>query len=207
MTPNQIFCRLKPAMFLHFIFLIFLLSFQVKVKAEGTKEVSPTINEVASLYYSPTGYGSYFNCPADNRLNFVISDHTTENLYFGFRWMRRGNPALVTNMYYRIIDGSGTVVAGPFLCPTAGAGLIGNYNQAVAGPNIAGSAPTGYTPISFDPLANGTYYMELYRSTDGNSMNITQSAIAPFFRFYGSNHNRNKVSWQALLQKMGIGCR
>ncbi len=180
MTPKlTAFKSAKPLA----VLLLFLMIIN-RSWAEGTKEVSPTSTQVASLYYSPTNYGSYFNCPADNRINFVINDHTTENLYFGFRWVTRGSTTLVNNMYYRILNSSGVVVAGPTLCPTAGAGLIGTYNQAVIGPNIAGSAPGGYSPISFDPTSNDTYYIELYRSANGGvSQTSTAAAIAPFFDF------------------------
>ncbi|MBS1743892.1 MAG: tandem-95 repeat protein [Bacteroidetes bacterium] len=173
--------------------------------AEGTKEVSPTSTQIASLYYSPTNYGSYFNCPVDNRINFVISDHTTENLYFGFRWVTRGSTTLVNNMYYRILNAAGVVVAGPTLCPTAGAGLITTYNRAVAGPNIAGSTPAGYTPIFFDPAANDTYYIELYRSNNGGvSQNVTTSAIAPFFDFTVATTTGVRYAGRVFAKKWGF---
>lgn len=203
-------CQLMPLMsartvlrnlsiFLSFLFLV-NSSF-----AEGTKEVSPTSSQIASLYYSPTNYGSYFNCPVDNRINFVINDFNTERLYFGFRWVTRGSTTLVTNMYYRILNSSGTVVAGPTVCPTAGNGLIGTYNQAVIGPNIAGSAPGGYSPISFTPTANDTYYIEIYRSNNGGtSQTSTASAIAPFFDFTVATATGTRSLGRVFAKKWGF---
>ena len=162
--------------------LVFLLMTCVTFNsfAEGTKEVSPNINNVASLYYSPTDYGSYFNCPDENRIKFKIGNHTTENLYFGFRWMTRGSATLVTDMVYRIRDAAGNVVAGPTaLSTTTGAnGLIANYAQAVAGPKIGSTNASGYAPITFDPAANGEYFIEVYRGTNGSN---TGAALAPFW--------------------------
>ncbi|MFT3911399.1 MAG: hypothetical protein QM737_18395 [Ferruginibacter sp.] len=186
------------------VLLLFLLIIN-RSWAEGTKEVSPNSNQVASLYYSPTNYGFYFNCPADNRINFVINDHTTENLYFGFRWVTRGNTAIVNNMYYRILNSAGVVVAGPTQCPIAGAGLIGSYNQAVAGPNIAGSAPAGYTPISFNPTSNDTYYIEIYRSGNGGvSQTSTTAAIAPFFDFTVATATGTRSLGRVFAKKWGF---
>ena len=194
-------CQLKFLLSLS----LFLVFFNFTSHGEGTKEVSPTINQIASLYYSPTNYGSYFNCPVDNRINFVINDHTTENLYFGFRWVTRGSATLVTNMYYRILNSAGTVVAGPTLCPTSGNGLIGTYNQAFLGPNIAGSVPGGYTPVSFNPTVNDTYYIELYRSNNGGvSQNVTTSAIAPFFDFTVATSTGARSTGRVFAKKWGF---
>ncbi len=188
--------------------LLFLSAFlfpAIEIKAEGTKEVSPSSSNVASLYYSPTNYGSYFNCPEDNRINFVIKDHVAENLYFGFRWVTRGNATLVNNMYFRIKNSAGVVVAGPTLCPIAGNGLIGTYNQAILGPNIAGSAPGGYAPISFNPTSNDTYYIEIYRSGNGGvSQTSTTSAIAPFFDFTVATTTGVRSSGRVFAKKWGF---
>ncbi|MCP9769275.1 hypothetical protein EGI22_15275 [Lacihabitans sp. LS3-19] len=53
-----------------------------------------------------------------------------------------------------------------------------SYTQAFNGPNIGGTNPSGYTPKTFDPSANGDYYIEIYTSaTAGASSNLTTTNI------------------------------
>ncbi|MBP6619714.1 MAG: hypothetical protein KA188_05635, partial [Leadbetterella sp.] len=172
--------------------------------AEGTKEVSPNSSNVASLYYSPTDYGSYFNCPVENRIKFKIGDHANENLYFGFRWTTRGSAALVTDMYYRIRNEAGTVVvAETALLTSAGSnGLITNYAQAVAGPYIPGGTNTvGYKPITFDPSVNGEYFIEIYRGAGGS---VSSAAIAPFWDLTVGRANGTTYKGRVFAGKWGL---
>lgn len=163
--------------------------------AEGTKTVSPTTNNLTALSVIPyRNSGSYLNCPQDNRINFRISNHTTENFYFGFSWREFRNTSTEpvpykTNVYYRIRRPNGTVVSGPALWnPNTSVGRIDTYAQAVAGPNIGGVNPAGYTPLSFDPTENGEFWIEIYCSNDGGATLAAGSGtdssnwiVSPFF--------------------------
>lgn len=190
-----------------YILLLLLLNKSNNLFAEGTKEVSPTSTQIASLSINPgTGAGSYFGASEEDRIYIKIGDFTTEKLYFGLgnfiRTTGAGTP--INDVYYRIKNSAGVVVAGPAAVPTS---TISTYAQAVAGPNIAGTAPAGYTPIVFTPTANGDYYIELYRSTD---MGVTQAAVgttsanvfhAPFFDFTVANATGTRFPGRIYSQK------
>jgi len=166
-----------------------LLSFHTMLLAEGTKELTPVELENAALYIWPSRtWGPYFNAGADDQLRFFIKDHTTEDFYFGTQFRTRGSATILNDVYYRILDNSNTVVAGPALVPVTGAGVINNYNEAVAGPQIGALNPAGYDPIIFDPTSNGEYHIEFYRSTTGGaSMTSTTGYISSLFDFTIAN--------------------
>ncbi len=181
-------------LFHFFVAGLLAIAIPVTSHAEGTKEASPTSTDLTGLFYAtPTtnNQGSYFGCPAENRIKFRIKDFTTEKLYFGFNlrtFVNSGGTSAITNGYYRIINASGTVVAGPTAIPSsAAAGYISNYTEAVAGPNIGGSNASGYTPFVFTPTANEEYYIEYYRSTNSGvsmSTSVTNSRmVCPFWDF------------------------
>ena len=164
----------KNIFFMNKWILGLLLIFSSLLQAqEGTKQVSPQANRLSGLYYNPSSnYGSYFNAPDDNNINFVISNFNTERFYFGFSWTNYGNASAADQvlnystqseyMYYRILDSDGVVVAGPTLLPRAAgsAGQITTYDQAVAGPNISGTNPAGYSPLQFTPTKNDTFVIQ-----------------------------------------------
>ncbi|MFT5580832.1 MAG: putative repeat protein (TIGR01451 family)/gliding motility-associated-like protein [Psychromonas sp.] len=172
--------------------VVIVLLVSGNVFADGTKQVSPTNSaDGAALLVTPElGSGSYFNCPTDQRIRFTVASHDTENLYFGMmpRTYSNNSTSLVTNAYYRIRNQAGTVVSGPTLLASAAApGFISTYSSAVAGPNIGGANPSGYSPLVFDPTTNGDFFIEIYRSIDnGVSAVLTGSASRitfPFFDF------------------------
>ncbi|RYD91559.1 MAG: hypothetical protein EOP54_22220, partial [Sphingobacteriales bacterium] len=164
---------------------------------EGTKQVSPTAATLSGLFYNPTSnYGSYLSGPDDNNIKFVISDFNSERFYFGFSWTTYSNTAGATTIlnyltqtaffYYRILDSTGNVVAGPtLLAQAAGSpGQIGSYAQAVAGPRIGTLNPTGYIPIQFTPAKNDTYIIQYWRGTSATSSVINNTAaLSPLFDF------------------------
>lgn len=178
---------------------VFASVFNFDTKAEGTKTVSPTSNNLTSLVIIPyRNSGSFLNCNEDNRIYFRIKDHTVENFYFGFDWRQyrngvtSGTISNLTDVYYRIRRPDGSVVVGPTLWnPNNAAGKINSYAQALAGPNINGLNPTGYTPLTFDPSVNGEFWIEMYRSNDGgatmipngNSGSSANWAHSPYFDF------------------------
>jgi hypothetical protein len=164
-----------------------LLGRQHAAYAEGTATISPSSANITALAIIPSGgSGSYLGCSQDNRIYFNIANNATENLYFGFNWRNYSAPGVnptIANMYIKIFNPSGVQVSGPTQLNNTGAGFISTYAQAVAGPNVAGSTPTGYTPLSFDPTVNGDYWVEIYRSNDGG---VTQAptttwSLAPYF--------------------------
>ncbi len=148
--------------------------------AEGTRQVSSTSNTISALLSAPDlANGSYFNAPEDNRLYFSIKNFSTESLYFGFDWRDYDGTSanLASPVFYRIMNPNGTVALGPTLWTGTGNGKINTYAQAVAGPNINGSVPTGYSPLVFNPTVNGEYWIEYWLGTSTtNSTPITTSA-------------------------------
>lgn len=169
--------------------LILILFCSVVFGQEGTKQVSPSSSQLSGLYWSyNSNYGSYYNAPDDNRIKFDIADYTTERFYFGFSWTQYSSSTAQTlggavgSMYYRILNSSGTVVAGPTLLSSTTNGRITSYTQAVSGPTVVGGV-SGYTPITFTPTANGSYYIEYWAGTPTSNSTNTTSYISPFFDF------------------------
>ena len=173
--------------------LLFTLSILTAwhVQAEGTREVMPNnINGTGLIVSTTTTFplgsvGNYLNCPVDNRIYFNIKDFTKERLYYGFHWVTlapSGRITIYTDVYLRIYNPSGTLMATISL-PTAGAGYITAYSNAVAGPNIGGATPTGYNPLVFTPAQNGNYWVEMYRSSDGGVTEIAggESMLSSLF--------------------------
>ncbi|WP_255069619.1 hypothetical protein, partial [Lacihabitans sp. LS3-19] len=151
-------------------FLILTLS-TFRSFADGTKQVSPTSAQITSLVISSTS-GSNWNAPQERRIYFTITDHTVQNLYFGANTFMDQSANNYTT-YYRIKDATGTVIGSPAVLSSTI-----SYTQAFNGPNIGGTNPSGYTPKTFDPSANGDYYIEIYTSaTAGASSNLTTTNI------------------------------
>lgn len=179
------------------IFSLILILPMLLFAQEGTKQVSQDPTKLSGLYYNPiTLYGSYLNAPDDNNISFVISDFTKERFYFGFSWTNYGNAGASDQtlnystkneyMYYRILNSSGTVVAGPTLLPRPAnsAGQINSYAEAIAGPRIGTLNPGGYLPIEFTPPANGNYVIQYWRGTSAsNSTMNNTAAVSPLFDF------------------------
>ncbi len=176
-----------------FVLLIFTLIGTQTALADGTAQVSPTNSaDGAALLVAPDlGAGSYLACPDEQRVRFTISDNASENLYFGFHprtYAFGAATTIVTNAYYRIYDETGTLVVGPTLIPTAGAGFINDYTEAASGPDVSGLNPAGYTPIVFNPTTDGDFYIEMYRSADGGATMDVSTVLngrltMPFFDF------------------------
>jgi hypothetical protein len=154
-----------------------------KLTAEGTPQVSPNSTAITALGILPNGSrGSYLNAPDFQRVYFRVTNHTRENLYFGFRWVNYSNGNNITDMYYRILDPSGNVVLGPVNYTNSGYGYINTYSEAIAGPNLWGATPSGYRPAKLDPTANGDYWIEYWRGTS-TTMTTSSWATAPLFDF------------------------
>jgi hypothetical protein len=163
-------------------FLILLMgSLSTPVMAVGTAQVMPNPANGAAILIAPTVLsGPYREAPAQNRISFVINDHADENFYFNVKaYDRTLGTANQVSVYYRILDALNNVIAGT--TPINPGQQISTYTQAVAGPNIDGTAPTGFVPLVFNPSANGTYYIEIYFSTDGGlTINTAQTLLTLF---------------------------
>ncbi|MFD1551477.1 hypothetical protein ACFR9R_04785, partial [Putridiphycobacter roseus] len=184
--------------------LIFVLPifFPQQLFAEGTKEVMPTATNGVGLYVGDANSsGPFFNSPDENKIRFEIADHVNENFYFGGKFYDRVILAQRGDVYIRIKDGSGTVVYGPQLFPLLGTGHIADYTEAVAGPNIAGTAPTGYTPLSFDPTANGEYFIEIYSSLTAGISSTNEYVVGVFFDFTVATNAGVRKSGRISCQK------
>ena len=171
--------------------LVCFLLLSINLVAEGTKQATPDTNGATALLLAPSiGTGAYFNAPEDNRIYFNVQDATTENFYFGFDFRNfttsagTSPPSTQSNMYYRILNPDGTVAVAPTLWNPSGPGKINTYAQALAGPNINGSVPAGYTPLVFDPTLNGEHWIELWQgtsSTDFTPISTTERTISGLF--------------------------
>ncbi|MGH1338713.1 MAG: hypothetical protein ACRBFS_21545, partial [Aureispira sp.] len=186
--------------------LLLFLFYSENTNAEGTAQVMPNnINGTALQVRPDLGIGTYRGAQTENRLKITILNNGIENIYFGLN-ARMRVPALgvPTNAFYRIIDPSGAVVVPATLIPAAGAGFIPNYATAVAGPNIGGATPAGYTPILFNPASNGDYYIELYRSNDGGvtvDFTINGDMFFPFFDITVAETNNTQYPGRLNSQK------
>ena len=164
--------------------------------AEGTKQLEPSQNPKLSKQYCKL----YFNndaqridfanvgCLEVERLNIYISDPLTEKIYIGIgNFHEYGDtliPALGT-FKFAVRDPDQLEVPGFTLTtvPTTGTGFISSYPQAIAGPNISGSLPTGYTPLILTPTKVGNYYIEFMRdggfsATNGYDLRFLDVTVA-----------------------------
>jgi hypothetical protein len=153
------------------------------VMAEGSPQVmpNPLVNGVGMYIGNGSTSGPYRSAPAQNRLRFYINNNLTENLYFNVKVYNRATNLQIP-VYYRILDAAGTQITGPTQITTAN--QISTYAQTVEGPNISGATPAGYAPFSFNPTADGEYYIEIYHSSDaGASATFNQDALVTLFDF------------------------
>ncbi len=172
------FVKSKFLLILQYCFLV-LLSFTALPQAsfaEGTKQLEPSQNPKLSKQYCKL----YFNgdaqridfanvgCLEVERLNIYISDPLTEKIYIGMgRFTDYGDSTsnAAGTFKFAVRDPDQLEAPGFALAavPTTGTGFISSYPQAIAGPNISGSVPTGYTPLVLTPTKVGNYYIEFMR--------------------------------------------
>ncbi|QTN38315.1 tandem-95 repeat protein [Cryomorphaceae bacterium] len=140
--------------------------------AEGTKQVnvdgnggylSHPISLVINLNVNGTPYGSVYDCPPEQRVNFRISN-TNEHMFFGFKLHQDAK------CYVRIKDANGNVVwpstssdDGEEI-PRSGSstntkGRV-NMDSAIEGPDWDGTNSDGYEPFEFAPSDTGLYWFE-----------------------------------------------
>ncbi len=135
-----------------------LLIHTFQVSGEGTQQVMPNAANGTGLIVSTTAafplgnVGSYLGAPKDDRIYFRIKNFSIENLYCGFNWETlapNGTISPYSDVYMQIFDPTGALVTTINLPTGAGAGFISTYASAMAGPNIGGANPAGYTPLIF----------------------------------------------------------
>jgi hypothetical protein len=187
---------------LFFCFSFLLLVSTSRVWGEGTKEIMPNSTNGTGLIVSTTAsfplgnVGAYLGAPVDDRIYFRIKDFTTELLYYGFNWETlapSGTIVPYTDVYMNVYDPTGTLVNTIGLSGS-GAGFIGTYASAVAGPNIGGATPAGYSPGIVGPVMNGDYYVTFYRSSDGGVTHMAggESMLSKYFDFTVAQANNTK---------------
>lgn len=171
--------KTKKSVITRFLIVVSIFFFQ-HVFADGTKQVSPgngngtaTANGTAYLVNPSGAAGSYPGSAVNSKLKVTVRDHTVENVLSGFmpRTFDNNATTLVTNAYVRITNPSGTVVFQQLIntATQGNAGFISTYGQAWNGPNVTG----GYTPFAYDPIVNGEFTIELYRSNDAGATAVT----------------------------------
>jgi len=143
-----------------------LLIFMAGIHAEGTKQFLPTASDNGCIQVNDVGrpFALMTNTDPLQRLYFHISS-TTEKVYFGFS---RHSTSVASSGQYQIKNPSGTIVQGPANIPNGGAGKIGSYAEAVAGPKIGGSPAGGYSPLSYTPVTTGDFYIEFSSANNDN---------------------------------------
>lgn len=156
--------------------------------AEGTAELTPTLASdnqgVLQIWDNndPARNSFTYGAPATKQLNFSICD-PNEMVYFGMNY-DAGDISGNATLWYRIISyNNGQVfpaAAGSWQQVTnTGAGSIGSWAQAVAGPSNIVGGTGGYTPLSFAPPTDGEYYIEFFRKNSAGMPTGTPVIATP----------------------------
>lgn len=183
--------KTKKNVITRFLIVVSIFFFQ-HVFADGTKQVSPgnnngTVSTNGTAYLvNPDGAsgssGSYPGSATNTKMRVTISNFNTEKILSGFmpRTLSTTNTTFVTDAFIRITGPSpSNTVVFQSIIPASGPGAITSYLQAWNGPNL-GANPSGYTPFSYTPTANGEYTIELYRSTDGGATPVATGGQITF---------------------------
>ena len=146
--------------------IMLTLIFVAGTNAEGTKQFLPASSDNGCIQVNDVGrpFALMTNTDPLQRLYFHISS-TTEKVYFGFS---KHSTSVAGSGQYQIKNPSGTIVMGPSNIPNGGAGKIGSYSEAVAGPKIGGVPAGGYSPLSFTPATTGDFYIEFSSANNDN---------------------------------------
>jgi hypothetical protein len=173
--------------FKYLFLLVSIIYAAASVKAEGTKEMTPTSSvnnvELQINRSSQGGFASTFAgwtaTSVNDRLFINVRDFSTEKIYVGFK-----KESSTQNVFYRIKRPDGTVVAGPTAIPNSGNGFIDTWSEANIGPRTLTGNTNGYQPLVLDLNANaatrfnGDYYIEF--NTSSSSANTDEI----FLEFY-----------------------
>ncbi|HHM21775.1 MAG TPA: hypothetical protein ENJ20_07095, partial [Bacteroidetes bacterium] len=167
--------------------ILFVLAVFINIYAEGSKQISPTANDLVLLSINNSGYNNFgqYNGSDDQRLYIHIEDPANEQIFLGFsrpvnygNWpcnagvccLQNGETIGYVDGYFRIKDPNGNVVFGPQLLSAATV-PISSWAEAVGGPNqIAGAG--GYNAFSYSPAMAGDYYVEFSRNANSNGTDM-----------------------------------
>jgi gliding motility-associated-like protein len=163
-------------------FLTLMPGFQQFAMAEGTRQLEPegapsnSICRLALIVNDSEGRIPFAlkDCDEDFRLNIRINDFVNEKIQFGLGSIvdYYSSYTIYTDVKYQVKDPAGNIVAGYSLKPTpqeGEPGYIETREQALAGPNINGSNPEGYEPLTLTPAMNGDYILEFEIPTASTS--------------------------------------
>jgi len=163
--------------------LLLALFLFYKSYSEGTKQLWPSGNasEIVGIQFwdnadTDRQFATY-GCDEKYRLNITIS-HTAETIYMGFN--EHASTSGRGNLYFRIVNETGTIVYGPTLVPTAaGPGFINTWNEANSGPaSLVGIG--GYSDLSFSPGETGTFYIEFNPDNSNLPLSIENRRLEYF---------------------------
>jgi hypothetical protein len=159
--------------------LLLLVFFSGKIKAEGTKELSPTAADSAMLHTNASGFGnfaSYASFGTASSLNIRITDPINDSIYIGLSGEADDFGNINSTFSFRILNPSGVVVFGPFV---VGPGNMNASTWALAanGPDVNGmggySTNTGAFPYSrFKPSMVGDYVIQFDDGAPNNIVNV-----------------------------------
>ena len=175
---SKFYMQVLKNVFVYPIILGFLFAGQTF--AEGTAQLTPTLASdnqgVLQIWdNNDVNRNSFtYGCPGTKKLYFSICN--PETVYFGMNF-DTGDLTGTSTLWYRIIAPDSTVVfplagTGWQQVTNAGAGSIGSWAQAVAGPNNIVGGAGGYTPLSFTPAMAGDFWIEFYRKSNAGMPTI-----------------------------------
>ncbi len=157
-------------------------AFAQSVYSEGSRQLSPTANDIVLLHTNASGFANFAAYDGDplSRLNIHIEDFSTETVYIGLSAEADNNGNLTPpgTFWFRIKDPDGVVVHGPFQVTTSNDNAE-TWALATAGPDVIdpvnGYQTAGVNYAVFDPSTvgkNGDYYIEFSESQNAPQNNI-----------------------------------
>lgn len=166
--------------------LILLLAFSAGVlRAEGTKELSPTAADSAMLHTNASGFGDFASYASYNTASALRIRITSmsDSIYIGLSGEADdfGNISGPATYSFRILDPTGAVAFGPFVIGSANDNAT-SWALASNGPDVNGtggySTNTGSFPYSrFKPTMLGDYTVQF---DDGSPFNIVNILFYDF---------------------------
>jgi hypothetical protein len=157
-----------------------LLSVQI-MRAEGTKELSPTASDSVMLHTNASGFGnfaSYASFGTTSALLVRVEDFTCDTVFIGLSFEHNdfGGIEGAGTYSFRILDPTGAVAFGPFTIGPANDNAT-SWSLAANGPDVLGmggySTNTALFPYSrFVPTMNGDYTIQFDDGAANNIVNI-----------------------------------
>ena len=149
--------------FKHFALCAMLFLVNFNVFGDGSTQLEQQGRPVKLFINGASSKFGGYRSDANEKINFYITDPTSETVYIGFGATYKGNSSTEIPAYFRITNAAGVVKYESTLISPA----ITSLAQAQAGPF------GGYTPIVFNPSDTGVYSLEVNERKD----DITSQAI------------------------------